>query len=312
MTEARGITRFAKIQDCIALTECVRQDPNDPFYRVLQSLRLGQCSKEQWQFLCTRRLSALSLEEQLLFENAVCIFSTKEDARRYNDDQMIALNQPIARIEALHTGNGAKEAKSDDMCGLQPVLELCIGAKVMLRMNLWVSKGLVNGTMGTIVAILYRGSNRPPALPEGVVVTVPMYEGPGYNGVKHHILVTPDEFQAMRMGQMITRSQLPMCLAWGITIHKAQGMTIGPGEAIPRYRVSLRKTEHSAGMTFVALSRAKTMQCFVFYPVPDFTRMQAIANATQLPNRLLELERIERLSEATFQRYQHLTNTNLE
>ena len=89
-------------------------------------------------------------------------------------------------------------------------------------------------------------------------------------------------------------------------------MTIGPGEPIPRYRVSLGKKEFSAGLTFVALSRAKNMQCFVFDPAPDFTRMQAIANATQLPNRLIELERIERLSAATLLKYQHLANTNLE
>ncbi len=123
--------------------------------------------------------------------------------------------------------------------------------------------------------------------------------------------MTPVEFQTVLNFQTVTRVQLPLCLAWGITIHKAQGMTIGPGEPIPRYRVSLGKSEISAGLTFVALSRAKNMSCFVFDPAPDYARLQAIANATQLPNRLVELERIEALSAATMQRYQHLVGTNL-
>ena len=182
----------------------------------------------------------------------------------------------------------------------------------MLRMNLWVSQGLVNGTIGTIIAILYRGNAGPPSLPEGVVVYVPLYNGPGYNGVAHHILVTPVDFTAILHFESITRTQLPMCLAWGITIHKSQGMTIGPGQPIPRYRVNLGKTEFSAGLSFVALFRAMNMGCFVFDPAPDFERMVAVGNAKQLPNRLLELQRIERLSTATLLRYQHLAGTSLK
>jgi hypothetical protein len=312
ITEAKGVARFAEFQDCVELTECVRQDPSEPLYRVWQSLRIGKCSKEQWRFLLTRRLSNLPVDEQALFDDSVCLFSTKDDARRYNEEQLIALNQSVARIQAMHTGNGAKQAKSDDMCGLQTVLELAVGAKIMLRMNLWVSQGLVNGTIGTIIAIIYRGNAGPPSLPEGVVVHVPLYNGPGYKGVAHHILVTPVEFTAILHFESITRTQLPMCLAWGITIHKSQGMTIGPGQPIPRYRVNLGKTEFSAGLTFVALSRAMDMGCFVFDPAPDFVRMQAVGNAKQLPNRLLELQRIERLSADTLLRYQHLAGTSLK
>jgi hypothetical protein len=54
------------------------------------------------------------------------------------------------------------------------------------------------------------------------------------------------------------------------------------------------------------------MGCFVFDPAPDFERMRAVGNAKQLPNRLLELQRIERLSADTLLRYQHLAGTSLK
>jgi hypothetical protein len=98
ITEAKGVARFAEFQDCVELTECVRQDPSERFYRVLQSLRIGKCSKEQWRFLLTRRLSNLPADEQALFDDSVCLFSTKDDVRRYDEEQLIALNQPMARI----------------------------------------------------------------------------------------------------------------------------------------------------------------------------------------------------------------------
>ena len=98
ITEAKAVARFAEFQDCVALTECVRQDPSERFYRVLQSLRIGECSKEQWRFLLTRRLSNLPADEQALFDDSLCLFSTKDDVLRYDEEQLIALNQPMARI----------------------------------------------------------------------------------------------------------------------------------------------------------------------------------------------------------------------
>ena len=65
-------------------------------------------------------------------------------------------------------------------------------------------------------------------------------------------------------------------------------------------------------LTFVALSRAMNMGCFVFDPAPDFERMRAVGNAKQLPNRLLESQRIERLSADTLLRYRHLDGTSLK
>lgn len=48
----------------------------------------------------------------------------------------------------------------------------------MLTSNLWVDMRLVNGTMGTVVAICYRHGESPPNPPMAVIVRFDSYRGP--------------------------------------------------------------------------------------------------------------------------------------
>ena len=58
--------------------------------------------------------------------------------------------------------NIATTIKEDIAIGLSSVLNLSIGFRVMLRTNLWIAGKLVNGSSGTIVAIVYKKDIRPP------------------------------------------------------------------------------------------------------------------------------------------------------
>ena len=55
-------------------------------------------------------------------------------ASEYNIEKLKALNQPIIRIDAKHTGSGAKKAKRDKAMGLEPFLFLAKQSRVMLRL----------------------------------------------------------------------------------------------------------------------------------------------------------------------------------
>ena len=62
------------------------------------------------------------------------------------------------------------------MSGLQPVVFLAKGARVMLTMNLWSSVGLCNGVIGTVIDIIYQNDHQPPDLPIAVIVELKTIE----------------------------------------------------------------------------------------------------------------------------------------
>ena len=67
--------------------------------------------------------------------------------------------------------------------GLANELELCEGARVLSTSNVWVSAGIMNGTAGTIRAIVYRRGDRPDhedvrrRLPYVILVECPQFTG---------------------------------------------------------------------------------------------------------------------------------------
>ena len=69
-------------------------------------------------------------------------------------------------------------ASSEDAGGLESIICLAHNARVMLTSNLWVDMGLVNGAMGTVVAICYRNGESPPNIPIAVTARFDSYTGP--------------------------------------------------------------------------------------------------------------------------------------
>jgi ATP-dependent exoDNAse (exonuclease V) alpha subunit len=67
------------------------------------------------------------------------------------------------------------------MSGLEPVVFLAKGARVMLTMNLSSNVGLCNGATGTVVDIIYQNNHQPPDLPIAVIVEFENYRGPVFN-----------------------------------------------------------------------------------------------------------------------------------
>ena len=134
----------------------------------------------------------------------------------------------------------------------------------MLPRNLWTSKGLVNGAQGVVKKIWFdQGSNARSHLPAVVFVQFEGYSGPetpAWEGISPScvpILPAVGQWET-KTGQALTHTQLPLMMAWGITIHKSQGLTL------EKVVVELGDKDFSAGLTFVAISRVKTLQGLAF------------------------------------------------
>ena len=201
----------------------------------------------------------------------------------YNVAQLQASGQPIATIKAVHTGANAAKASADNAGGLEAVVCLAHSARVMLTSNLWVDVGLVNGAMGTVQAICYRTG----CLPIAVMVLFDSYSGPTFpDGT---IPIAPLRRCWSSSGGQCSRLQLPLKLAWAVTIHKSQGLTLD--KAV----IDVGKREFSTGLTFVACSRVRQLQDLLFTPPFTFQRLAALSNSRRLEERQEEDKRLQSL-----------------
>ena len=81
-------------------------------------------------------------------------------------------------MKARHS-RGAHAISSDNMGGLEPIVYLAKGAKVMLTMNLWTDVGLCDGALETVIDFIYSEEQQPPCLPICVLVQFDEeYKGP--------------------------------------------------------------------------------------------------------------------------------------
>ncbi len=93
---------------------------------------------------------------------------------------------------------------------------------------------------------------------------------PGWNGIDPSWApVTPVTARwDTRSGKSLARTQLPLTLAWAITIHKSQGLTL------EKVVVDLGHADFSSGLSFVASSQVKTLGGLAFRTQFSLTRLQ--------------------------------------
>ena len=221
-----GSTAYQLFNCAIVLDQVMRQAGQDPsqvlFRDILLRLRNGQTTTSDWQHLMNRTPTKVS--DLTPFHSALHLHPTTEAVVEYNISKLHASSQPVATIKAIHAGANAFKASPDDAGRLLPINCMAKGARVMLTSNLWVDTGLVNGAMGTVAAICYRSGQAPSSLPVSVMVLFDSYSGPTYPDGTFPI--TPVRRSWSVSGVQCSRLQLPTKLAWAVTIHTAQGLTL--------------------------------------------------------------------------------------
>lgn len=114
------------------------------------------------------------------------VCNTEEFPAAFQFEAVVELNvvrlhsngQPIAKIEAVYRGPNASKASPDNAAGLEPMVCLDHDARVMLTNNFWFDVGLVNGTVGIVLAICYREGTALPTPLVAVTVKFDSYYSP--------------------------------------------------------------------------------------------------------------------------------------
>ena len=220
-------TSFALVE----LEKIYRQNDH-AFITVLNAIRENSASDEQLAFINQRVLPINEREGKYIYLTA-----TNKDANQINEEKLQKLPGKLYSFTATTDGDVDPSLNPTDR-----ELKLKIGAQVMLLTNnpegLWV-----NGTVGTIEDI--SSGKILIETQEGRKFSVTHHEWPLY---EYRVDETTARLIREETG---TFTQYPLCLAWGITIHKAQGKTFD--QAI----VDLSRA-FAAGQAYVALSRCRS------------------------------------------------------
>ncbi|XP_068687691.1 ATP-dependent DNA helicase pif1-like [Montipora foliosa] len=230
------------------------------------------------------------------FQDATRLYFSNEEVANYNvEKKLSALQHPIACVNARHSSDLAKKASPDEMAGLEPCIFLAKGAHVMLTMNLWTAVGLCNGATATVIDSIYTVNQQPPTLPEAVIVKFDNYIGPSISeSIPSCVPICPITVSSQTLDGLHERQQLPLKLAWAITIHKSQGLTL------PKAWIDIGQTERTAGISYVAISRVRTLPSCIIQPM-TFERLKSIKKSATLNFRIEEEKRLNELAEQTCQ-----------
>jgi ATP-dependent exoDNAse (exonuclease V) alpha subunit len=255
-------THLWRLFTLVELTQNMRQQGDNTFIDILNALRIGEMRAEHLQVLVGKvsnnRSGEFALEKALrIYPTNDQVFEHNEAVLQYYRDtgikiDMIKAYDQLVNAKANDMNNNIERITSNDINktgGLPKKLEIFRGAKVMLRSNINVERGLVNGAIGNIVDILWplwrNGQVHDRDIPSVMVDF-------GKDGV-HRIDPKSITFPAMFGKGNIERRMLPLVLSWASTVHKMQGSTVDSAV------IYLGPRLFAEGQAYVALSRVRSL-----------------------------------------------------
>lgn len=227
---------------------CRQKDP--VFQAILGEARRGALSPESITAL-EKRMGLPWQENEI---RPTLLFTRNAEVDAVNARNMAALEGARETYEAMtvvmeKTGAGktvrrvapddpdvrAALDRLDSDAPYEPTLTLCVGAQVMLLVNMDQERGLVNGSRGVVTG--YTGGGLPVvrfvSCAEPVIVDRVPWWLADYDG--------------------IGRAQIPLRIAYAITIHKSQGATLDSA------LIDIGSSTFEFGQAYVALSRVRSL-----------------------------------------------------
>lgn len=214
---------------CFELQEFMRQT-DEEFLSVLNNIRNGICTDRDDAFI-----KSLALKPNEKFEGSR-LFGKKDKVNHYNTEQLAKIKSEQKTYITKFEGDPKSIERLRRNLPIEDVIQLKVGALVMIRANDNKNFQYVNGTMAKVVELR----------PQSVMVEK-------FDGTR--ILLEPHKYE-LKDGDGYPLSGckgIALTLCWAVTISKIQGQTLD------RCIVDLSQTWNGA-MVYVSLSRATTKE----------------------------------------------------
>jgi uracil-DNA glycosylase len=238
------------ITSSIELTLIQRQK-DEGFQQILKEARIGALTKKSCEILS--KCQGRDWKENKI--RPTLLFPRRAEVDMINDSNLRALTGRRYTYKARlvydgkipdnfrETDEGFQKALTmfDSEGAYLKELELAMDAQVMLISNIAPELGLVNGSRGVIVGFC-------PATELPIVEFV--------NGVKR---IIGTHTWPIEDYEFVSRAQVPLRLAYAVTIHKCQGATLDSA------LVDIGSGVFEFGQAYVALSRVRSLEALYVY-----------------------------------------------
>jgi len=211
------------------LTEQHRQEDED-LTEILNTIRNNNLEEKHYEQLRSR------IDAKLKNNNkATKLYTHNINVDNENFVELAQIEGDEKKYKMSSTGPDVLVEILKKSCLAYEELCLKVGAEIMCIKNNF-EKGYVNGSRGKVIDF-DNASGQP---------IIKLYNG-------KVIIITPMDWVIEENNKIkASLTQLPIRLAWAITIHKSQGMSLDNAE------IDLRRT-FTHGMGYVALSRVRTL-----------------------------------------------------
>ncbi|MBK5215495.1 MAG: AAA family ATPase [Candidatus Pacebacteria bacterium] len=219
------------LNPAICYIEEQHRQEDDVLTEILNTIRTNSTEEKHFELLKSRIGAKLKSD----------VKATKLYTHNVNVDDINNIELSLIENEERisHMTSTGPEMLTDILkksCLAHDKLKLKVGAEIMCIKNNF-EEGYVNGSRGKIIGFEKESGN-------------PIIEL--YNGKK--ITLKPEVWAIEEDGKIkASVSQIPLRLAWAITIHKSQGMSLDNAE------IDLSRA-FSYGMGYVALSRVRSLE----------------------------------------------------
>jgi len=221
-------------------------------------------------------------EEEYTFE---CI--KKTDCSTYIENNIPLSLEAMMKCRALEQKDIDFELETLlSNTGCNESIALKKGCAVMCTVNIDMESGICNGSQGTIIGVT-TGSG--PGLGEALPIV--KFSNGQVRTIQRHYWQS-EEYPTIAIGQ------IPLTLAWALTIHKIQGATMSMAE------IDIGQAVFEYGQTYVALSRIQTLEG-LYLSAFHAHRIRANPKVTEFYKNIPNIEKrdVEKKTVLDFEKY---------
>jgi ATP-dependent exoDNAse (exonuclease V) alpha subunit len=245
----------------VHVLDSIYRQSDGSFRQILNRIRMGEADDDCMDFLRSRVSRSIP-------EGALVLDPRRDGVTARNNQCLTSVsgNKRFTYVPEI-TERGETKGKPDDfqkekdaeileLLECPPAITLYEGQRVMCTKNI-MGKGVVNGSMGTVTILKEKGV--------GVLLD---------GKEKREVFIEPCRYELCETSDRpkISAMQIPLCSAYAVTYHKAQGLSLDNAYLVTD---TLFSGPSGAGMFYIGVSRVRTPEGLFLSEVPDRSRIRA-------------------------------------